>query len=147
MPLLSSSVTTTGGTSACASWRNGVGTGSLVLFNECPLPIHGIQPIKTRSQAHGLCWRPTRDCINNLLRSKSIVFWWGRGFEPFGHTPSRMNERQIDTRVPNSTTAFPGNRKNSTTPPAFWLMVAKSLSRQLAIPPPGVGTTVSRLRK
>jgi hypothetical protein len=26
-------------------------------------------------------WRPKRNCINNLLRSRSIVFWWGRGFE------------------------------------------------------------------
>jgi hypothetical protein len=29
-----------------------------------------------------LVWRARRDCINNLLRSKSIVFWWRRGFEP-----------------------------------------------------------------
>ena len=56
-------------------------------------------------------------------------------------------ERQIGTRVPSSTTALPGRRKNSTTPPAFWLMVANSFSRQPAMPPPREGTTVSRLRK
>jgi hypothetical protein len=54
---------------------------------------------------------------------------------------------QICTRVPNSTTALLGSRKKSTTPPALRLIAANRRSRQFAMPPPGTGTTVSRLRK
>ena len=53
----------------------------------------------------------------------------------------------ICTRVPSSTTALPGKPKNSSTPIALRLMVAKSRSRQFAMPPRRVGTTFSRLRK
>jgi hypothetical protein len=54
---------------------------------------------------------------------------------------------QICTRVPNSTTALSGSPKYSTTLLAFLLMVANSFSRHCAMPLPGEGTTVSRLRK
>ena len=55
--------------------------------------------------------------------------------------------RQICTRVPSSTTALSGSLKYSTTLPALRLIAANSLSRHCAMPVPGVGTMVSRLRK
>lgn len=41
-------------------------------------------------------WRSSRDCINNLLRSKSIVFWWRRGFE-LGSIQDLKNQARHDT--------------------------------------------------
>ncbi len=54
---------------------------------------------------------------------------------------------QICTRVPNSITALSGKRKNSTTPPALRVIAANKRSRQGVIPPPGVETIDSRLKK
>jgi len=48
-----------------------------------------------------VAWRNKRDCINGLLRSKSIVFWRGRGFEltvnPIlvARSATRYNRRMI----------------------------------------------------
>jgi hypothetical protein len=71
---------------------------------------------------------------------------WIRSGEPL--IPAcLLEETQICTRVPNSTTALLGSRKYSTMPPALRLIAANSRSRQFAMPPPGVGTTASRLRK
>jgi len=49
--------------------------------------------------------------------------------------------------MPSSTTALSGSLKNSAAPPALRLIAANRRSRQSAMPLPGVGTTVSRLRK
>ncbi|MBK6864171.1 MAG: hypothetical protein IPG91_11660 [Ideonella sp.] len=49
--------------------------------------------------------------------------------------------------MPSSTTALSGNLKYSTTLPALRLIAARELSRECAMPAPGAGTMVSRLRK
>jgi hypothetical protein len=53
----------------------------------------------------------------------------------------------ICTLVPSSTTELSGRWKNSTTPPELRVMAENSFSRHCAMPPPGVDTTVSRLKK
>ncbi len=60
---------------------------------------------------------------------------------------SRTVDGQICTRVPSSTTQLCGSLKKSATLPALRDIVANSDSRQCAMPDPGVGTTISRLRK
>jgi hypothetical protein len=53
---------------------------------------------KNAPEGASLCdgWRGSRDCINNLLRSKSIVFWWRRGFE-LGSIQDLKNQARHDT--------------------------------------------------
>jgi hypothetical protein len=50
----------------------------------------------------------------------------GSGYGPEDAERARPPSLQICTRVPSSTTALPGSRKNSTTPLALRLMAAKS---------------------
>ena len=63
------------------------------------------------------------------------------------HYSGFSDPTQICTRVPSSTTQLCGSLKKSATLPALRDIVAKSASRQWAIPAPRVGTTISRLRK
>ncbi len=55
--------------------------------------------------------------------------------------------RQISILEPNSTTALVGKFKNAAAPLALWCIWAKSFSRQVAMPPPMVGITMSRDKK
>ena len=61
--------------------------------------------------------------------------------------PLRRPPRQISTLVPSSTNLLVGRFKKSAAAAALRCMLANSFSRHIAMPPPNVGTTVSRLRK
>ncbi len=54
---------------------------------------------------------------------------------------------QISTLEPSSTTRFVGRFRKSAAEAALRCMLAKSFSRQKAMPAPMVGMTMSRLRK
>ena len=54
---------------------------------------------------------------------------------------------QISILEPNSTTALVGKFKKAAAPLALWCIWANSFSRQVAMPPPMVGITMSRDKK
>jgi len=69
------------------------------------------------------------------------------GFAHGSRHPAPPRIAQISILEPSSTTALFGSLRKSAAALALWCIWANSFSRQVAMPPPMVGTTTSRDRK